>query len=92
MKKLRLKKDVVVKLSENEMEQIRGGALADRKINQVAGLWSFVGDCTGGCTDGCGIMNTEWNCTKTECSANCDAKGTLGTLSKMNACHTCTCL
>jgi hypothetical protein len=26
---------------------------------------------TGGCTDGCGIFGSYWNCTKTNCTRDC---------------------
>jgi len=89
-KKLQLNKQIVAQLSNESMEQIRGGALANKKINQTTGIWSFVGDCTGGCSDGCGSLASIWNCTKTQCSADCNTDNSLGTLSKMNACHTYT--
>jgi len=89
-KKLQLNKEIVAKLNDDSMRQVRGGALANANGRPKAGFWTFDGNCTGGCTDGCGPYNTAWNCTKTQCTADCNTK-TIGTQSKMTTCHTFTC-
>jgi hypothetical protein len=56
--KLMLKKDVVSKLSSNQLGEINGGR--------------FTGGCTDGCTSKISIR-TLTNCTDTNCTNDCDA-------------------
>ena len=41
--------------------------------NVVSNLTNVKGGrlITGGCTDGCSPLQTAWNCTQTNCSADC---------------------
>ena len=53
--KLKLGKKTISELDQPKLTQIKGGYMA----------------MTGGCTDGCGFTATHWNCTRTQCTANC---------------------
>lgn len=71
MKKLQLNKETIAKLNNDSMSQIKGGALANAKVGGKAGLWTFEGECTKGCSDGCGPFRTVLNCTEYKCTADC---------------------
>lgn len=62
-KKLQLNKETVARMSQKEMMNANGGA---------AEWWSFQTRCTAGCTDGCWIFQSKWNCTEANCTANCN--------------------
>lgn len=75
IKKLKLSKEVI---SSFDKKSISGGKGLQPGVD--VGLWSFDGcgtidgNCTAGCTDGCGTKETfqsVWNCTKASCSRNC---------------------
>ncbi len=58
--KLRLKRDIISKLTNNQLEKVNGGA-------------DFP---TRGCTDGCtgrNSLQTLINCTNADCTNNCHA-------------------
>ena len=59
MKKLKLSKKTIQKLNYNDLEHIQGGYFTD-------------GCPTGGCTDGCGILQTMGMCTRGGCTDDCD--------------------
>ncbi|WP_343608299.1 hypothetical protein [Chryseobacterium oranimense] len=59
-KTLKLKKKTISSLDQNLASKIKGG-----KEGIDNGLW------TGGCTDGCGGLQSILNCTNADCTANC---------------------
>ncbi len=66
MKKLSLNKEVISKLNNDEMGNIKGGI-----IDMIEYENNFF---TTGCTDGCtthGTWQTAWRCTKGNCSGDC---------------------
>ncbi len=57
--KLKLNKQIIARLDDEQMNSIKGGYL----------MW------TSGCTDGCtgsATFGTAWRCTKADCSGDCD--------------------
>lgn len=59
MKKLKLNKEVISNISNNEMKNLKGG---------------YLGFFTTGCTDGCTgtvTFHTAWRCTKSACTTDC---------------------
>lgn len=42
-------------------------SLNDSEMTNLAGGAGY----TAGCSDGCGLMKTWWNCTAADCSADC---------------------
>ncbi|MDR2684850.1 MAG: class I lanthipeptide [Prevotellaceae bacterium] len=70
MKRLSLNKEIISKVTDVEMNVLKGGASDTMCLKPAIGIgvvaWS------GGCTDGCSPIQTAWNCTKENCSADCD--------------------
>jgi len=64
-KKLKLNKETIAKLNSESMAQVKGGVI----LNNNAFKQPFI---TSGCTDGCGTFHSAWNCTKNQCSADCN--------------------
>lgn len=50
--------------------------LDNSKINGGNEIAFTNGGCTIGCTDGCGPLQTLWNCTRGNCTGNCDGGAT----------------
>lgn len=67
-KKLKLGKSKITELNLSKSAQIKGGG---------TGLEESFSD---GCTDGCSPAMTYWNCTKFQCTNDCDTRTTTGGL------------
>ncbi|MGP1446346.1 MAG: class I lanthipeptide [Candidatus Limimorpha sp.] len=70
-KKLQLNKQVVANLHNNELKQMIGGQAPHVTMDCSSKVVTYCGQCTDGCTDGCGIFHSWWNCTKANCTADC---------------------
>lgn len=67
MKKLSLNKETIVRLGRNEYQQLKAGADAWGECNATKNCDKE----TGGCTDGCGVFGTMFNCTDGHCTQDC---------------------
>ena len=61
-------KKIKLNSAKLQLNKERIAILSDNQMGQIqGGKWS------GGCTDGCGLFGTAWNCTRADCSANCSS-------------------
>lgn len=67
MKKLILNKETINQLDSGEFQQLKAGADAWGECNATY----RCGQLTGGCTDGCGIFASMFNCTDGHCTQDC---------------------
>lgn len=65
-KKLSLKKKTVFSLNNHDMQEVKGGKQID-----IGTLIMCDGGFSSGCTDGCDVLNTMWNCTYATCTNDC---------------------
>jgi hypothetical protein len=66
--KLQLNKQKISTLTNDQMENMAGG-----QANQLEANAGF----TGGCSDGCGIFQSAWNCSKANCTGDCAGGGSI---------------
>lgn len=68
MKKLSLNKETILQLDKREFRQLKAGADRWGKCDATNGCDI---ENSGGCTDGCGILKTLFNCTNGHCTQDC---------------------